>query len=68
MIEMNDGQYDTEVALQFKEKAQQRDGVRSAGNRNADAISRAEKWLMIGSAADRREDRHSQIRAFGSSF
>jgi len=68
VVEMNDGKHDTEFGLQFKENAQQRDGVRSSGNRNADTISRAEKWLMIGSAADRGEDGHSQIRASGATF
>ncbi len=61
MIQMNDAQHDAEFRLQFDQKPKQRNRVRSARNRNADAISRAKKRLVISSALSRGKYRESQF-------
>ena len=40
------------LRLQLEKKTEQRDGIRTAGNGDADAISRAKKRLVVKSLGD----------------
>ena len=61
MIQMHDAKHDAEFRLQFEKKPKQRDRVRSARNRHADAISRAKKRLVVRSAPNRGKHRQREF-------
>ncbi len=61
MIQMNDANNDAEFRLQFEKQAQQGDRVRSTRNRDAHAIARAKKRLVVDSALDCAKQRLRQF-------
>jgi hypothetical protein len=61
MIQVHDANHDANFRLQLEQQTQQRHGVRSARNRNAHAIARAKKRLVVHSALDRAKQRLRQF-------
>jgi hypothetical protein len=48
MIEMYDREHDPELLPEFKQDAQQADGIGSAGDTNANAIARPQQIMLAG--------------------